>query len=109
MLFDFFGDLLTNKQREYFDLYYNEDLSLSEIARNVGITKQGVFDIISRAETLLISTEEKTGLVARFREMQNGIADCIFIAEKIVDISDNEADIFAKELVTRLEILKDRV
>ena len=109
MLFDFFGDLLTDKQREYFDLYYNEDLSLSEIAKNVGITKQGVFDIILRAEKLLISTENKTGLVARFREMQNGIADCITLAEKIEDTSDNEAGLKAKELVARLEILKGRV
>ena len=109
MLFDFFGDLLTDKQREYFDLYYNEDLSLSEIAKNVGITKQGVFDIISRAEALLISTEEKTGLVARFREMQAGIAECVELAEKISDISDNEAGDLSKKLVSRLEILKGRV
>ena len=50
MLFDFYGDMLTEKQREYFDLYYNEDLSLGEIASNVGISRQGVRDIIVRAE-----------------------------------------------------------
>ena len=53
MLFDFYGDMLTEKQREYFDLYYNEDLSLGEIASNVGISRQGVRDIIVRAESTL--------------------------------------------------------
>jgi hypothetical protein len=53
LLFDFFGDLLTERQREFFDLYYNEDLSLGEIAENNGITRQGVRDIIVRARGTL--------------------------------------------------------
>lgn len=48
MLFDFYGELLTEKQREYFDLHYNEDLSLAEIADIGGISRQGVWDIIRR-------------------------------------------------------------
>lgn len=74
MLFDFFGELLTEKQREYFDLYYNENLSLSEIAENEGISRQGVRDIIIRAEAILLETEKKTGIVKRYIEMQNDIA-----------------------------------
>jgi len=66
MLFDFFGELLTEKQKEYFDLYYNEDLSLSEIAENEGISRQGVRDIIVRAENTLTETEAKTGIVKSF-------------------------------------------
>ena len=50
MLFDFYGELLTERQKEFFDLYYNEDLSLSEIAENSGISRQGVRDVIVRAE-----------------------------------------------------------
>ena len=50
MLFDFYGDLLTDKQREYYDLHYNQDLSLAEIAASSGISRQGVWDNIRRAD-----------------------------------------------------------
>lgn len=70
MLFDFYGDLLTERQREFFDLYYNEDLSLAEIAENSGITRQGVRDVLVRSEAYLTEIEEKTGIVRRFLEMQ---------------------------------------
>ena len=46
MLFDFYGEILTERQKEFYDLYYNEDLSLGEIAENYGITRQGVRDVI---------------------------------------------------------------
>ncbi len=70
MLFDFYGELLTDRQRELFDLYYNEDLSLSEIAENTGITRQGVRDAIVRAEGFLTEVEEKTGMIARFLRLR---------------------------------------
>ena len=66
LLFDFYGETLTVKQRELFDLYYNEDLSLSEIAEHAGITRQGVRDSIKRAEHALGEMEDKLGLVARY-------------------------------------------
>ena len=68
MLLDFYGDLLTDKQRECFSLYYNEDLSLSEIAEQRGISRQGVWDNIRHAEAALREIEEKTGLIARFEQ-----------------------------------------
>ena len=70
LLFDFFGDLLTEKQREYFDLYYNEDLSLSEIAENEGGSRQGASDMIRRAEKELLSIEERLQLYARRKEQE---------------------------------------
>ena len=69
MLYDFYGDLLTERQREFYDLYYNEDLSLSEISENYGISRQGVRDVIVRAEAYLSELEEKTGLVRRFMQL----------------------------------------
>ncbi len=70
LLLDFYGPLLTVKQRECFDLHYNEDLSLSEIAEQEGISRQGVWDNIRRAEAALREMEEKTGLVRRVTELE---------------------------------------
>ena len=66
LLFDFYGEMLTEKQKEMFDLYYNEDLSLAEISEHVGITRQGVRDSIVRAEHTLRDMEQRMGLVARY-------------------------------------------
>ncbi len=73
MLFDFYGELLTERQKEFFDLYYNEDLSLSEIAENNGISRQGVRDVIVRAEGAMQEIEDKTGLIRRFLQMQDNL------------------------------------
>ena len=77
MLFDFYGDLLTDKQREYYDLHYNQDLSLAEIAASSGISRQGVWDIIRRAEAAMTEIEEKTGLIKRFLERNAQIDEII--------------------------------
>ena len=71
MLYDFYGELLTERQKEFFDLYYNEDLSLSEIAENSGISRQGVRDVIVRAEGVMQEVEDKTGLIRRFMQMRD--------------------------------------
>ena len=70
MLLDFYGEILTQRQREFFDLYYNEDLSLAEIAENYGISRQGVRDAIVRAETAMEELEDKTGLLKRFMRLR---------------------------------------
>ena len=70
ILLDFYGALLTEKQRECYDLHYNEDLSLSEIAEQCGISRQGVWDNIRRAEATMQETEEKTGLIRRVTELE---------------------------------------
>lgn len=74
MLFDFYGETLTQRQKEFFDLYYNEDLSLGEIAENYGISRQGVRDVIVRAEIAMQEVEDKTGLIRRFMQLQPKIA-----------------------------------
>ncbi len=70
LLFDFYGNLLTERQAESVDLYYNEDLSLSEIGEHMGITRQGVRDNLVRAEKILLDTEERLGLGARFLKIR---------------------------------------
>ncbi len=73
MLLDFYGEVLTEKQRDFFDLYHNRDLSLGEIAENTGITRQGVRDVIVRATRILQEMENRLGLVARHGAEQSGL------------------------------------
>lgn len=73
VLLDIYGEMLTEKQRSFLEYYYNDDLSLSEIAENEGITRQGVRDAIKRAEAQLFDMESKLGLLTRFEELQRGL------------------------------------
>ncbi len=65
LLFDFYGQLLSDQQRDFFDLYYNEDLSLGEIAENAGITRQAVLGNIRKAEKNLEFFENKLSLLKK--------------------------------------------
>ena len=92
MLFDFYGELLTDRQKEFFDLYYNEDLSLAEIAENAGISRQGVRDVIVRAEAIMTDLEDKTGLMKRFMLMQQQVQAILDAAEKIQTVNYRQYD-----------------
>ena len=83
LLLDFYGDMLTDKQRTFISYYYNDDLSLSEIAANEGITRQGVRDAIKRAEAQLVGMEERLGLVTRFENMKSGLGEIIEVSDEI--------------------------
>ena len=83
LLFDFYGDMLTDKQRDVVELYYDNDLSLSEIAENEGITRQGVRDSIKRAEAQLLDMEDRL-----FRQMREGIAAIRQAAGEIQELND---------------------
>lgn len=107
MLFDFYGELLTDKQREYFDLHYNEDLSLAEIAALTGISRQGVWDIIKRAEATLKEIEAKTGLVARFAARREALADIENRLSALLDSLDAAARRISREVIDALRGLDD--
>lgn len=87
MLFDFYGELLTDRQREFFDYYYNDDLSLSEIAENAGISRQGVRDVIVRAENIMQEIEDKTGLIRRFERQRPSVEAILSAAQEIKTIN----------------------
>lgn len=108
MLFDFFGDLLTEKQREYFDLHHNEDLSLSEISERTGISRQGVYDIITRAEKSLVEMEQKTGVVQRWLNSLMELRHAEAMARELQCLSgaNRETADLAEKLVLTLEKLK---
>ncbi len=107
MLYDFYGELLTERQQEFFDLYYNEDLSLAEIAENYGISRQGVRDVIVRAEGIMTDMEDKTGIIKRFHQMQKQLAAASEDLDKIISINSNKY--FDRELDTLARQVKDTV
>ncbi|MBE6894023.1 MAG: DNA-binding protein [Ruminococcaceae bacterium] len=82
-LLDFYGNVLTEKQREMMQQYYNMDLSLSEIADNFGITRQGVRDSIKRGESVLLELEEQVGFADKYRSLMAGIDKIKTLAQNI--------------------------
>ena len=101
LLYDFYGELLTNRQRDAMQLYHEENLSLSEIAHEFSITRQGVHDALKNAEKALYDYEEKLGLVSKFAKTR----------EAGVQI-DSRLDMLIKEnnhntgLINKLEDIK---
>ena len=75
MLYDFFGEILTDRQKEFYDLYYNNDLSLSEIAENFGISRQGVYDAVRKGTAQLKAYEQMLGLAERYRRLTEGLEE----------------------------------
>ncbi len=73
LLFDFYGELLTDHQKEIYGQFIQEDLSLGEIAREAGISRQGVHDLIKRCEQSLQGYEEKLHLVEKFMKIKSKV------------------------------------
>lgn len=94
LLFDAYGEMLTERQRMCLDLRYNGDLSLAEIADELGVSRQGVHDNIIRAEAHLQKMEEKTGCVRRYlrsREARQQILASVKMLEDHPDAAVREA------------------
>ena len=106
MLLDFYGQLLTEKQRECFDLHFNEDLSLSEIAEQSGISRQGVWDNIRRADAALRDTEARLGLVQRFAAQRTAAAALEDTLTKLRDTVGGDARLLAEQALRQLQDLK---
>ena len=99
LLYDFYGELLTKHQQSvYEDVVFN-DLSLSEIADEQGITRQGVRDSIKRSEEKLFELEEKLGLFKRFVQLENGLDKIASLSEQIYK---NSADDITKKLALEI-------
>ncbi len=107
LLYDFYGQLLSTKQQQAVSLYYNDDLSLSETAEVMGITRQGVRDLVKRSESELYEYEEKLGLYKRFEQ----VGDCALrirsLAQKICNSTDPAARDTASEIVALAERLNN--
>lgn len=90
-LYDIYSALLTDSQRNMFELYYTEDLSLSEIAENTGITRQGVHDSLKHTEEALLSFEEKLGLLKKNKYLKELISRAYTLAKAGGDGAGNSA------------------
>ena len=88
LLFDYYGELLTERQRMCIDLRYNQDLSFAEIAAELGISRQGVFDNITRAEARMEKMEEKTGCVRRYLQSRKAMQTILSAIGTLADHSD---------------------
>jgi len=90
LLFDTYGSMLTDKQRECFDMRHNQDLSLGEIAEILGVSRQAVNDNLTRTENLLRRMEENIGCVKRDRLIR-GVLQEILEAAAVLDTSSDPA------------------
>ena len=90
LLYDCYGSMLTGKQREYIEMRYNQDLSLGEIAEMTGVSRQAVFDNLSRTEALLRRMEENIGCVKRDMMTRKAVQE-ILDAVAVLDTSSDPA------------------
>ncbi len=87
-LLDFYGVLLSDRKRSVMDMYYNEDLSLAEVADEIGISRQGVRDIIKKSEEELLFYEERLGLACKLQSAERQAKELCLLAESS-DISED--------------------
>ena len=107
LLYDYYGDLLTQRQRECFELRYNQDLSLGEIGQELGISRQGVFDNLSRTEALLINMEKKTGCVSRDLRCRKTVEQISSLAQSILGSDTQQVRDAAEKILSLTKTLEE--
>ena len=90
LLTDYYGEMLTENQRKFIDYYYNDDLSLSEIADSEGISRQGVRHLIKKGEEELFFLENKLGLAEQFTELQKLARELSSLSDSLRDEEDEK-------------------
>ncbi len=98
LLYDYYGALLTKRQQECFEMRYNQDLSLAEIGEELGISRQGVYDNLSRTEALLRKMEEKTGCVRRDMQCRQAAQVILSATETLLQSNDKNVVQLARNI-----------
>ncbi len=106
LLFDYYGDLLTERQRQCFDMRHNQDLSLAEIAQELQVSRQGVHDNLQRAEALLKNMEQKTGCVSRDLTCRKAAAKIAALAEALASNGDSAVSGLARQILSEVQALE---
>ena len=107
LLYDYYGDLLTDRQKECFELRYNQDLSLGEIGLELGISRQGVFDNLSRTEALLKNMEAKTGCVRRDLACRKAAQIILDSARQLSKHDNDQVSDLAKQIIAAAQGLEE--
>ena len=107
LLYDYYGNLLTDRQRECFEMRYNQDLSLGEIAQILGISRQGVHDNLSRTEALLRRMEENIGCVARDLKNRATLERIHGAVEKLQAFPDKDISDLAGQIASAVQALEE--
>ena len=107
LLFDYYGDLLTERQKMCFDLRHNQDLSLAEIAQELQVSRQGVHDNLSRAEALLLNMEEKTGCVRRDMQCRQAAKQILSAAQLLSQNGDEYVSQLAGQILAAAQSLEE--
>ena len=107
LLFDYYGGMLTDKQRECFDMRYNQDLSLGEIGQMLGVSRQAVCDNLTRAEALLRRMEENVGCVSRALKSRNALATIAEAAESLCKHPDPAVSTLAQQILSAAQKLEE--
>ena len=107
LLYDYYGGMLTDKQKECFDMRYNQDLSLGEIGEALGVSRQAVCDNLARTEALLRRMEENIGCVSRSLKSRKAVRSILETAEKLRDYPDPAVSALAREIVSAAHDLEE--
>ena len=107
LLYDYYGDLLTQRQKECFELRHYQDLSLGEIASELGISRQGVHDNLNRTEALLRNMEAKTGCVSRDRNCREAAVQIRELAMRLAGHSDHDVTDTARRILSCVSGLEE--
>ena len=107
LLYDYYGELLTERQRMCFELYHDQDLSLAEIAQELKVSRQGVYDNLSRAEAILRNMEEKTGCVRRSLQTRRAVRTILDAASKLLSSDDQSVRDQAERIVSATRTLEE--
>ena len=106
LLYDFYGQLLSKRQREVMELYHEENLTLAEIADEFGISRQVVHDALKNAEKSLNGYEEKLGLVAKFQKSTDAVQQIDIVIDDVIDALQDKSDV-DQAVIGNLKKVKD--